>query len=227
VKPLAVPDREGPGQVIDGVYGEHIERIFWLLREKLPRVLEANRFFEEQTGFHNEAGRNNLVDALSHLATLVEDSSDLTFERQGEQVALLEDHLRRSMMEAFEQVLKLRLGEFAGMWAYYTDIVPERVRLRNPELPTEDEVDRARRRIAVLMERGRAAKRETTWHAWEAGTHHLVEACGVLRDLEWRVERGIYAAEDMRRQSRARAFLFAFASLLAALGTGVALGSLL
>lgn len=67
----AVPDPDA-SSTIAGVHGAHIERIFWLLREKLPRVLAANRYFEEQTGLHNEAGRNNLVDALSHLGTLVE-----------------------------------------------------------------------------------------------------------------------------------------------------------
>ena len=56
----------------EGVYLDQLSRIFWLLREKLPRVFAATRFFEERTGLHNQAGTNNLVDALSHIGTLVE-----------------------------------------------------------------------------------------------------------------------------------------------------------
>ncbi|MDQ1596672.1 MAG: hypothetical protein QOI70_96, partial [Microbacteriaceae bacterium] len=93
---------------VAGVGVTHIERVFGLLRDKLPRVFEANRYFEERTGLHNQAGTNNIVDAFSHLATLVEHGDELDDYAQGEQVAHLEDHLRRSMMEAFEQVVKLR-----------------------------------------------------------------------------------------------------------------------
>jgi hypothetical protein len=225
--PLGLATDPHDTSTIDGVYSPHIARVFWLLREKLPRVLEANRYFEEQTGFHNEAGRNNLVDALSHLATLIEQAGSLSFEAQGEQVALLEDHLRRSMMEAFEQVLKLRLGVLAELWDTYEAVDPASSKDAPIALLTADDVDRTRRRIALLLERGRETKRETSWEAWEAGTQHLVDACQASADLEVQMRRGLAYAERARAKLRAGVYLTAVLALITVLALGVAIGSLL
>ena len=60
---------------LSGIYVAHLERVIGVLREKYPRALAANRRFEEETGFENKLGMNNLADALSHIGTLVTEGS--------------------------------------------------------------------------------------------------------------------------------------------------------
>jgi hypothetical protein len=99
------------GHAVRGVYVAHIELLFGLINDRLAAVFEANRYFEEQTGISNKAGANNLTEALSHIGTLVEYAGAMDSDEQREQVAYFGDHLRRSMMESFEQVVKARLGK--------------------------------------------------------------------------------------------------------------------
>jgi hypothetical protein len=100
-----------PAHAVRGVYVEHVELLFGLINDRLAPVFEANRYFEEHTGIANKAGANNLTEALSHIGTLVEYAHAMDSNEQREQVAFFGDHLRRSMMESFEQVVKARLGK--------------------------------------------------------------------------------------------------------------------
>lgn len=186
---------------IDGVEVDQLERVFTLLRERLPDVFKANRYFEEKTGFHNEAGTNNIVDALSHLATLIEHAETLGTDGQAEQVAHLEDHLRRSMMEAFEQTLKFALSDAAELWDLYL------VRVYPPlsagkdlpgAVPLSTLTDK-RQQIAKLLEIGRESKREVSWEYWEEGTGALADACEVAEELCDELNRSLKAAEHWRR----------------------------
>lgn len=214
-----------PEASIDGVRVRHIERIFKLLRERLPKVLEANRYFEEETGIHNEAGANNLTEALSHIATLVENADELDDEKQAEQVGHLEDHLRRSMMEAFEQLLKYRLGEIAKLWEKHREIAwPLERRGRLGDAVTTDELDDLRRRMKSLLEQGRASKRATTWEAWEAGTDCLVQACEVSSQLESALSGAIEFARFERSAAQRRLMLTASTVAASGLVIGVVIG---
>lgn len=191
---------------VDGVDVEQLRRIFRLLRDKLPRVMEANRFFEEQTGLHNEAGANNLVDALSHLATIVENAEQLGPDGQQEQVAHLEDHLRRSMMEGFEQVAKQQIGDIADTWRIYAGLVGDRtLEAGDPRgLVTFDEMEAARRQIIELMNLGRSSKRDIDWIAWEEGANALAEACELSGELMRRLDTSIAILEARKAHSRQR-----------------------
>jgi hypothetical protein len=180
-------DASPPGTV-DGVDIKQLQRLFALLRDKLPSVMTANRFFEERTGYHNEAGANNLVDALSHIATMVDNAESLGAEGQAEQIAHLEDHLRRSMMEGFERVLKYRLGEIEELWEVYGWFV--RPRVRDKEIPGVvplPELEAKRDLIRECMEKGRSSKVKTSWDDWQNGTEALTTACdtaeGLMDDL--------------------------------------------
>jgi len=183
-------------ETIDGVDVEQLERIFWLLREKLPRVMAANRFFEEHTGYHNEFGANNLVDAFSHLATLVENAEQLGPAGQAEQVAHLEDHLRRSMMESFEQVLKYRLGEIADLWDEYVYFVRPLAEGRSTAgvTPLVD-LEQRRKELGELLDQGRKSKRLTGWDDWERGTDALIRACGLAEALMHSLQTSLAAVE--------------------------------
>jgi hypothetical protein len=203
-----------------------LERVLGLLRDRLPRVFEANRYFEERTGFHNEAGTNNLVDALSHFSTLVEQAEELGPAGQAEQVAMLEDHLRRSMMEAFEQVLKFRLADVAELWEdYFFEVRPlfERgAALAGARAPAE--LLEKREEIAGLLEEGRQSKRMVSWSAWEEGTGALVRACELTEELQEELEVSILAAQLERARRKRRLLLLAIPLITFALG--LALGIL-
>lgn len=187
---------------IDGVDVQQLRRVFWLLREKLPLVLAANRYFEEHTGFHNEAGHNNLVDALSHLGTLVENAEALGPLGQAEQVAHLEDHLRRSMTESFELVLKYRLGTIADLWDEYMYFVKPRFRGDGAGgIASYPELEERRTTIQQLLDEARSSKRLTTWEGWEKGTAALVQACELSDDLARRLNESL-AASDLEYNSR-------------------------
>jgi hypothetical protein len=191
----------GEPQFIDGVDVEQLKRVFWLLREKLPLVLAANRYFEEHTGFHNEAGHNNLVDALSHLGTLVENAESLGPAGQAEQVAHLEDHLRRSMTESFELVLKYRLGTIADLWDEYMYFVKPRLRDDGERgLASYQELEERRTKIQELLDDARSSKRLTTWDEWETGTEALVRACELSDELARRLNESL-AATDLEQEA--------------------------
>jgi hypothetical protein len=203
---------------IEGVDVAQLERIFSLLRDQLPRVLAANRFFEEHTGFHNEAGANNLVDALSHLATLVENAETLGPTGQAEQVAHMEDHLRRSMMEAFEQVLKYRLGTIADLWDDYVYFVrPLAAQEALPGVAPVEELEQTRSALQRLLDKGRSSKRLTTWEEWQEGTDALMEACELSDQLTRRLQESL-AAVEWRYQARRSAIATAASSLVGLVG---------
>ena len=209
---------------IDGVDIEQLERVFGLLREKLPEVYKANRYFEEKTGFHNEAGTNNIVDALSHFGTLIERAEELGPEGQAEQVAHLEDHLRRSMMEAFEQTLKFSLSDAAELWDSYLEEVYPRLAsaTKIPGAVPVGELIAKREQIADLLEIGRQSKRETSWEDWEEGTGALAEASEAAEALCEDLTRSIQAAKFVRRSERQRLWLVT--ALAFALAIGILVG---
>lgn len=200
---------------IEGVDVEELERVFELLRNRLPQVFKANRYFEERTGFHNQAGTNNIVDAVSHFATLIEKAEELGKAGQAEQVAHLEDHLRRSMMEAFEQTLKFVLSDVAELWDQYLDRVYPLL-ARGTEVPgaaSIEVVEEKRTRITSLLDEGRESKREITWEAWQEGTGALIEACDEAEALAASLQESIAAANHLRKERRSH-YLLAGGSLL-------------
>src|SRR5580692_7548721 len=132
-----------PTHAVRGVYVEHVELLFGLINDRLAPVFEANRYFEEHTGIANKAGANNLTEALSHIGTLVEYASEMDSDEQREQVAFFGDHLRRSMMESFEQVVKARLGKIKDeglLDRFNSEVIPLLQEGRLPTAPTEETV---------------------------------------------------------------------------------------
>ena len=211
------------GDLLKQVDPGQLERALVLLRDRLPDVFKANRFFEEKTGFHNQAGTNNLVDALSHLATLVEKAEELGPVGQAEQVAMIEDHLRRSMMEAFEQLLKFRLADVAELWEQYlAEVQPLLDGGRAlPGAVGATELLAKREEVARLLDLGRLSKRMVDWDDWEEGTGALADACDLTEELQFELESSIAAAA---RERPRRIWLLLGAALFAALVIGVLLG---
>jgi hypothetical protein len=218
---------------VDGIYVESLGRLVWILRTKYPRVLEADRRFEEETNFRNKVGTNNLVDALSHIGTLFEDAPHANFEQQRKQVTLFEDHLRRTMMEAWEQMLTFQAGEIDKLW--YDDYLkiarPLQVSGALHGTPSPDELDTKRRRYTRLLDEGRGLKRGLDWPQWEEGTDKLIEACVEASALREMLHEAIKAAEGhrhrgqlLRRDTVSKGL--AVLGILATLGAGLGLGAL-
>jgi hypothetical protein len=194
---------EQESQRIDGLYVEHMRRIALVMREHYPKVLAANRFFEEETGLHNELGSNNLNDALSHLGTLLEGASEMTWEQQANEVHDFEGHLRRGMMESYEQVFRMRMGEVEKRWQRHLKVA--RPLLEQGKLhgvPGANELGRLRRVCKNLLEDGRAAKRGHDWELWDKGTEALAEACKTASALYVALDQGIAAAEQQQSDRR-------------------------
>jgi hypothetical protein len=182
---------------INGVYIKNLDRLVWLLREKYPKVLEADRRFEEETLYRNKLGTNNLVDALSHIGTLFESAPGGSLEEQRAQITLFEDHLRRTMMEAWEQMLDFQLGEIDELWeTVYLELArPLQVEGLLPGAPSHNEIDRLRLHYKRQLDRGRAYKRGPGWDEWESGTDLLIDACLTASQLREKLDESIAAAK--------------------------------
>jgi hypothetical protein len=191
---------------VNGVYLHNLSRLVWILREKYPRVLEADRRFEEETGFRNKLGTNNLVDALSHIGTLFEAAPDSSYDSQRAQITLFEDHLRRTMMEAWEQMLNFQMGEIDKLW--YGQYLKEARPLQNsgelPGSPSAHQLDVKRKRYVRLLQEGRGFKRGYDWKEWEEGTDKFIEACHEASELRELLEEAIKAAKGAADKHRAQ-----------------------
>ncbi len=218
-------DRQTQDTVAD-IHVEHVERLFELLKEHLPKVLESNRFFEEETGFHNEAGANNLVDALSHIGTLAENAPNLSRDEQRDEITNVSDHLRRSMMEGFERTLKHRIGEISKSWTEYErDVKPLQERGDVRGVPTTEELATLRRRMRSQVDQGRACKRAASWDEWKKGTAHLAEACELASELGSKLEQSIGGAQQFDRDRKSTRRNWISVAIGAAIGiAGIGLG---
>lgn len=189
---------------IDGIYVDNLSRLVWILREKYPKVLEADRRFEEETNFRNKVGTNNLVDALSHIGTLFEAAPSANYEQQRAQIALFEDHLRRTMMEAWEQMLTFQTGEIDKLW--YEDYLKIARPLQSGGLlhgsPSGEQLDTKRKRYVRLLDEGRKLKRGLDWPQWEEGTDKLIHACNEASELREMLHESIKAAEAYQAEQR-------------------------
>lgn|GEM_PF-5714950 len=188
---------------ISGVYIANLERLVWVLREKYPQVLEADRRFEEETNVRNKVGTNNLVDALSHIGTLFEAAPDATFQEQRAQVTLFEDHLRRTMMEAWEQMLDFQAGEIDKLWydEYLVTARPMQLSGELPGSPSADQLDSKRKRYMHLLHEGRGYKRGVGWSEWEKGTDKFIEACKEAAELREQLQEAIKAGKAARERT--------------------------
>lgn len=184
-----------------GLEPEHARRLQDLLAAELPEVFRANRIIEQQTRYVSEAGRNNLVDALSHIGTLAERGSELNSRQQAAQVAKIEEHLRRAMMEAPEEVVRARLADIAKRWdEYQREAAPYRRAGTLRGVPRHSELEGLRERIDQLMEEARSKKRdETSWEEWRAAAAHMTEAADLSKELADELEQCIGEALRMTR----------------------------
>lgn len=189
-------------QQIGGIYVEQIERMLEVLSTRVLTVMEAHRYAEEEARIYNRIGRNNLTEALSHLARLAESAADLSNEEQRDQITNFEDHLRRTMMESFEVVAKARLGKLKkdGIWdRYYSNAARLVDGGKLPSVASTEEIEEVEREVKYWMEEGRARKTAHSWEDWTYGSECLRKASDKADELSRKLREAVGAAEDYRR----------------------------
>jgi hypothetical protein len=137
-----------------------------VLQVRIPDALRAIRATEQATGYTSDIANNNLVDVLSHISTLALGSGRLSPSQQEAQIARINDHLGRVLIDHPEEVVRLRLGDVADRWLdYQREVIPLRERgIDAPGAPPHQELEKTRQRIDVLFESARSAKAsELTW----------------------------------------------------------------
>lgn len=187
---------------IQGVYRREVERMLEILARRILTVMEAHRYAEEDARIYNRIGRNNLTEALSHLARLAESADELTSDEQRDQLTHFEDHLRRTMMESFEVVAKARLGKLKkdGVWDRYHTRAARLVDSgRLPAVASADEIRDLELDVSFWMEEGRTRKTAHTWEEWIYGAECLRQASEKADELSRKLREAVGAAEDYKR----------------------------
>lgn len=177
-------------------------RLNVVLGVHIPQVFRANRIIELQTGYSSEIGRNNLVDALSHLGTLAERGSDLTPEQQASQLSKIEEHLRRALIEHPEEVVRNRIAELDERWlAYQREASPYRHEGTLRGVSRHQELEELRNRIHMLIEAARSKKPdETTWDESLEAAGDMTQAANLTAELADKLEQCIGQAQQLSRE---------------------------
>ncbi len=195
-----------PERDASGFYVDLLHRLLQVLAERALTVIDANRYAEDHGDVRNRTGANNLNEAFSHLAALVQDAPNLSYDEQLAQIVELEDHMRRSMMESFEQVAKYRLGKIkqAGLWdKYQRRSAPLIARGKLSGAPDADEIRELEIRVRYYLREGSNRKvvtrRARQWNEWVEGAEHFSRAAEAAKELADKLRQAIGAAQDYRR----------------------------
>jgi hypothetical protein len=180
------------------------ERLAEIMRVQVPEVFRATRVIEQETGYSSEIGKNMMVDVLSHLGTLAERGVGLDPEQQANQLAKIEEHLRRALIEHPEEVIRNRIVDVGERWlVYQREAYPYRQQGTLPNAPRHQELEEDRQRIQVLLEAARSKKpAETTWDETLTAAAEMSQAAKLTRELADKLEQCIGAAQERRRDDR-------------------------
>jgi hypothetical protein len=204
-------------------------RLTYILREQIPEVFRANRVIERKTGYESQICNKMMVDVLSHLGTLAQREDELTPEAQASQLAKIEEHLRRAIVEHPEEVLRNRLSDLQELWAeYHREAYPYRQAGALHRVPRHQELEELRQRIDVLLEAARRTKPdETTWDESLDAAAAVTEAADVAAELADKLEQCIGEAQRLSQQqrdrdtARRRFVITIVAAVLIAIGTTI------
>ena len=93
------------------LFPDALAKVSLVFGTHLADVFVKHREVETLTGEKNVIGRQNLVETLAHLSILFARAPELDRDKQLEQVAFFNDHLRRVMMESFEVYVYVMVAE--------------------------------------------------------------------------------------------------------------------
>jgi hypothetical protein len=180
------PELEERGDgVFRGLSEKNQKRLREILSQHLPEVITADRVIERKTGYASEICKNMKSDVLAHLATLAERQHELDEDQQASQLAKIEEHLRRAIVEHPEEVLRDRIVDVGELWVDYQRVaVPFRLNNELHDVPRHKELEELRHRIDTLMESARRTKPdETTWEESLTAAAEMTEAADLASDL--------------------------------------------
>jgi hypothetical protein len=187
------------------VFGDLTEdnrrRLRAILSEQLPEVFELDRIIEQKTGYASEICKQMKIDVLSHLATLAKRQHELDHDQQASQLAKIEEHLRRAIVEHPEEVLRNRIADIEEAWVVYQQeafIYREKNELHG--VPRHKELEELRLRINAHLEAARKTKPdETTWDESLDAAAQVTEGADLASDLADKLNQCIGEARRLRR----------------------------
>jgi hypothetical protein len=218
-----------------GLFDDVLTQLSVLFGQPLLDVYGANRRIEAFTGVADKIGRNNLLEAFSHLGVLFAEAPLLDRDQQMAQMTLISDHLRRALMEAFEQEVTKALAEMwdtqsAGVGARYNATVPDLVaagKLLGHVHP--DGVTRRRDEISTkILDARRAKLADGDWSTWKAASTDLEWAADELQKLRREMGTAVDAAAALyeslvrEKRERSRFYIALILGFIAAFAAGVA-----
>lgn len=200
------PDDAQPDTAADpsGLHPDVLARLSPVLGEHLTDVFAKHREVETRTGERNIIGRQNLVEALAHIGVLFQQARELDRDEQLAQLAYLEDHLRRVMMESFEEEVYAIIGE---AWnqddkrsvrrLYDAHAAPAIRREKLLGHVTPDEVEQRFTAISLRVVAARRAKvADAGWTAWKDASDDLKDAAEQLQVLKREMGAAVDAARS-------------------------------
>jgi hypothetical protein len=192
-----IPDAHVFGHLTE----DNRKRLRLILKEHLPEVFELDRIIEQKTGYASEICKNMKIDVLSHLATLAKRQHELDHDQQASQLAKIEEHLRRSIVEHPEEVLRNRIVDVEESWVEYQQVAfvyRERDELHG--VPRHQELEELRQRIASHLEAARSTKPdETTWEESINAAAQVTEGADLASDLADKLNQCIGEAKRLRK----------------------------
>jgi hypothetical protein len=181
-------------------------RLTLILSKHLPEVFELDRIIEQKTGYASEICKNMKIDVLSHLATLAKRQHELGHDEQASQLAKIEEHLHRAIIEHPEEVLRNRLGDIAKAWDEY---MQEAYTLRASNelngVPRHRELEDLRKRIGAHLEAARRTKPdETSWEESLDASAQVTQGADLALELADKLNQCVGEARRVRERKRDR-----------------------
>ncbi|MGZ8755231.1 MAG: hypothetical protein ACXW15_08590 [Acidimicrobiia bacterium] len=189
------------------LHPDALARLVPILGTHLLDVFSKHREIESKAKTKNVIGRQNLVEALSHISVLFQQAPTFDRDEQLEQVAYIEDHLRRVMMEAFElatydAIADLIDNEFGPSLErqYYRRVAPL---IRIGKLQGHITPAQYEKRFKDILEQCVSARKaknaDGDWDAWNTASTDLQNATIAVGDLKREVRAAIDAAHESWR----------------------------
>ena len=187
---MEIEDKKKDSCYILGVEKHIIERFLEMIRDKYALVDKAN-FYLEQSGISGIGiAVTNQRDFVSHLATILNNNGSMTEQEQFAQLSAGEEHLRRAIIESYQNAVKMKLLNVVNLLEQYKDnVFPRRNELNLGVIPDTRNYREKLREINELRKHGRRAKAFNQWdEQWEAGVDSYVEAFLKSEQLEEELE---------------------------------------
>lgn len=182
-----------------------LKRLANILGTQVPDVFSRHKEIESKTEIEDRIGQQNLNETFSHVAVLFQSGAEFDRDEQLEQVAYIEDHLRRVMMEAFEQSVNEMIGELRDgkrslERQYYRRAAPL---IRMGRLQGHISPEQLQRRFDAILKQCLEARRAKVadggWDEWKTASAELQNAAALTGELQRDIRAAVEAAHTSWR----------------------------